>query len=383
MSITTAAVTIIGGGIVGLSIAYHLRERGVDEVVVIERAHCGSGATLKATGGFRLQFGTDINVRLSLLARSFWRDFADRFARPIGWRERGYLFLATTAAQAAQQERNVARQQALGVPVRLVTPAEAARLSPWLNPDGVLAGTFCPWDATLEIEPVMAALVEDCRRQGIEIREATTVTGVMIEGDRVTGVTTTAGPISTPLVINAAGNEAATIGHLAGLTIPVRGERRQAAITHPFDDYDPAAPLTIDLGSGAYARPGPGGGALIGGGDRGSLDIQGEAVDPAGIDRLRHLVAERFPPLKGLELARAWVGRRPMAPDDHVILGATAVAGLLCACGAGSHGLMHAPAIGRLMAELVVEGTTTSIDISPLSLDRFARGELLGETVLF
>lgn len=385
---STAEVVIAGGGIVGLSIAYHLAERGLREVLVLERGQAGGGATLKATGGFRLQFATPINVRLSLLALPFWRTFDARFGVASDFRERGYLFLATTPAQVAQLERNVAMQQALAVPVRLVTPAEAAALAPGASMEGILAGAFCPWDATFEVEAVLAGLLADARRAGARVEEGVAVTGVTVAGGRVQGVQTAAGPISAPIVVNAAGPWAAPLAALAGVTVPVQGQRAQAAVTAPVAAYDPAAPMTIDLGSGYYARPKPGGRLTIGGGDRagaGAAEVPtgDEPPDEAALARMRAGVGARFPALAGVPIERAWAGWRPLSPDQHAILGPTAVGGFLMAAGMAGHGVMHAPAVGRLLAELIVDGRAHSLDIAPLALDRFARGELLTETVLF
>ena len=217
----TAEVVIVGGGIVGLCLAHALAERGVRDILVLERGRAGAGATLKATGGFRLQFATPINVRLSLLALPFWQSLEQRFNTPAGFRQCGYLFLATTPAQVAQSERNVAMQQALGVPARLVTPAEAATLAPASSMAGVLAGTFCPWDAVFEMDAVVAGLVADVRRSGARLVEGVAVTGVTVAGGRVGGVTTTAGPVSTPVVVNAAASSVASAGSSA-TDAPVR-----------------------------------------------------------------------------------------------------------------------------------------------------------------
>lgn len=381
----TADVVVIGGGAIGLSIAYHLAQRGAGEVLVIEQGACGGGATLKATGGFRLQFGTPINVRLSLLALPFWQAFDDTFGAEARFTQRGYLFLATTPAQVAQLEANAAMQQALGVPTRLVTVEEAVALSPGLNPAGVLAGSYGPWDASLEVAGVVEGLVAGCRRAGVTLLEGVTVTGVTVEGDRARGVATSAGVIAAPVVVNAAGNQAGAVAALAGLDLPVRPERRQAAVTAPTGALAPEAAWTIDLGSGCYARPAPGGGAVIGGGDRGvpAGQTEDDTLDEAGIARMRNLIGERFPRLAGVALERAWVGRRPMSPDEHPLLGPSDIGGFIQACGFSGHGLMHAPAAGHLIAELIVDGAARSLDISALRPDRFTRGETLAETMRF
>lgn len=382
--VETAEVVIVGGGVVGLSVAYHLAERGLRRVVVLEQGGCGGGATLKATGGYRLQFGTPINVRLSLLALPFWRAFDATFGTRATFRQIGYLFLATTPMLLEVVERNVAMQQSLGVPARLVTPDEAAALSPGVSLDGVLGGSACPWDGALAVEQVVAGLLAGCRARGVEVREGVEVVGIAIDKRRVTGVMTTLGTLAAPIVVNAAGAQAAAVGALAGVVLPVGPERRQAAVTVPTLGIDPRATWTIDLGSGCYARPDTGGGAVIGGGDRGvAADWLPTALDEAGIERLRELVGARFPGLAGVPLARAWVGLRPMSPDDHAILGPTEVDGFIAACGLGGHGLMHAPAVGRLLAELIVDGAARGLDIAPLSPARFARGELLSESVRF
>jgi sarcosine oxidase, subunit beta len=381
---STAEVVIIGGGVIGLSLAYHLAARGLRSITVLERDRCGHGATLKATGGFRCQFGTPINVQLSLLSRRFWVDFGRAVGGPAVFTPRGYLFLIATPEQWAAHEGMAAMQRALGAPTMLVTPTDIAFLAPGTRTDDRLGGAYCPLDGILDVPAVMEGLRAAGERLGVRLHEHVAVTGIDTRAGRVVGARTTAGPVATPMVVNAAGNEAAAVGALVGVDLPVRPERRQAAVTVPSDAVWPTAAWTIDLLTGCYARPDAGGGAVIGGGDRGVAAGPGdETVDAAGIDRLRDLIGQRFPRLAGVPLARAWVGRRPMAPDDHAILGATAVAGFLTACGAGSHGLMHAPAIGRLLAEVIVDGEARGLDIGPLGADRFARGDLLSEGVLF
>jgi sarcosine oxidase subunit beta len=190
--------------------------------------------------------------------------------------------------------------------------------------------------------------------------------------------------VATPVVVNAAGPWAAPVAALAGLSVPVRPARRQAALTAPTTGLPASAPLTIDLGSGAYARPAPDGRLVIGGGDRDvTSDLPDDVVDQIGLARTRHLVGARFPGLAEVAIERAWVGLREMSPDDHAILGSTSVEGFLCACGFSGHGLMHAPAAGHLLAELIVDGAVHSLDITPLSPARFARGDLVHESVVF
>jgi sarcosine oxidase subunit beta len=377
--VETADVVIVGGGAVGASIAYHLGQRGVGRgVVLLERNTLGSGSTGRSAGGIRSQFSTEINIRFSLESVAFWRSFETRLGLPIDYHEIGYLFLAQSEAQRAQFERNVALQNQFGVPSRVVDADEMARLVPGLFTGDLVAGAYSPGDALAGPNEATQAFATRAREAGVNIREGVVVTAVDVRGDRVLAVETTAGRIETPTLINAAGPWAGILGQMAGVDVPVKPYRRELFVSEAFDEI-PEIPLVIDLSSGWYVRrEGPG---VLMSGAKDSHSSFDTHIDWAGLPRIATVATHRLPALVRARFGtKAWAGLYDVSPDDHAILGGVPeVAGLYCANGFSGHGFQHSPATGRVMAELIVDGRVTGLDITPLSITRFKTGELLRE----
>lgn len=377
--VQTADIVIIGGGAVGTSIAYHLGRRGVGAgVVLLERDTLGSGSTGRSAGGIRCQFSTEVNIRFSLEAVAFWRAFSEIMGTRIDYREIGYLFLAQTAAQREQFERNIALQNQLGVPSRLVEADEMARLVPGLQVDDLVAGAYSPTDAIAGPNEAVQAFARRAREAGVQIREGSEVIGIDTRGDRVQAVETLHGRIETRVVVNAAGPWAGLVGRMAGVDVPVRPYRRELFVSEPFDAL-PEIPLVIDLATGWYVRrEGPG--VLMAGAkdDHSSFLTH---VDWAGLPRIAEYATHRLPPLAGARFgARAWAGLYDVSPDDHAILGPVpGLPGLYCANGFSGHGFQHSPTTGRVMAEWILDGHVTGPDVAPLQITRFRTGALLSE----
>jgi glycine/D-amino acid oxidase-like deaminating enzyme len=377
----TAEIVIVGGGAVGTSIAYHLAERGVGRgVVLLERNTLGSGSTGRSAGGIRCQYSTEVNIRFSLESVAFWRTFAERLGMPIDYREIGYLFLAATAGEREQFEANIALQNALGVPSRLVERDEIARLVPGLRTDDLVAGAYSATDAIAGPNEAVQGFARRARDGGVQIREGIEVIAVDARGGRIHAVETTGGHIETPVVVNAAGAWAGLLGHMVGVDIPVKPYRRELFVSEPVSlDDIPEVPLVIDLHVGWYFRR-EGAGILMSGAKdaHSSFDTH---VDWAGLPRIADYATTRMPPLASVRFGnKAWAGLYDVSPDDHAILGAVPdVAGLYCANGFSGHGFQHSPATGRAIAELVLDGQVRDLDIAPLSITRFQSGNLLAE----
>jgi sarcosine oxidase subunit beta len=377
--VDTAEIVIVGGGAVGTSIAYYLGRRGAGRrVVLLERDTLGSGSTGRSAGGIRSQFSTEVNIRFSLEAVEVWRHFDEIFGLPVDYREIGYLFLAQTEAQAQQFARNVALQNRLGVPSRVIAPDEIARLVPGLNTDDLVAGAYSPSDAVAGPNEATQAFAHRARDAGVQIREGVEVTGIATHNGRVRAVETTQGRIETPVVVNAAGPWASLVGHMAGVDVPVKPYRRELFVSEPFDAI-PEIPLVIDLTVGWYfRREGPG--LLMSGAkdEHSSFDTH---VDWPGLPRIAAHATHRMPPLAAARFgSKAWAGLYDVSPDDHAILGAVpGLEGFYCANGFSGHGFQHSPTSGRVLAELILEGRVTGQDIAPLSITRFQTGALLQE----
>ncbi|MCA1847950.1 MAG: FAD-binding oxidoreductase, partial [Actinobacteria bacterium] len=249
---TAAEVVIVGAGIMGCAIAHALAERGVRDVVVLEKDAIGRGATADAAGGIRQQFSTEMNVRLATYSVRVWETFAERFGLDIGLRQQGYLFLVTDPAEEPVFRRNLALQQGLGVPARWVTPPEIAEINPFVELSDVLGGTFCPEDGWADTYTATMGFAQAARRLGVAIEEETPVTAIRVESGRVRAVGTPRGEIATPLVVICAGPHTRQVGAVAGVDLPVDPYRRMSFITEPFDRVPSTLPMTIEFATGLY-----------------------------------------------------------------------------------------------------------------------------------
>src|SRR6185295_12213667 len=250
----TASVVVIGGGVVGCSIAYHLARRGQRDVVVLEREAVGSGTTSKAAGGIRSQFPTETEIRFSLEAIGVFERFQEEFGVDIGYRRIGYLFLISDPDDLAGYRERMALQRRLGVDVREIAPAEARAIVPALRVDDLIAAVWGPTDGMAGPAEVTNAFARRARELGARIVEGVDVTGIDVERGRVRGVRTSQGAITAPIVVNAAGPVAARVGRLAGVDVAVHPRRRHIFFTEPFPEIPGPVPLTTDRASGFYFR---------------------------------------------------------------------------------------------------------------------------------
>jgi sarcosine oxidase subunit beta len=370
----TAGAVIIGGGVVGCSIAYHLARRGLRDIVVVERDSVGSGTTSKAAGGIRAQFPTETEVRFSQEAIRVFENFQEEFGVDIGYRKIGYLFLVSAADDLRGFEERMALQRRLGVDVRRLTPGDAEKLVPALRVDDLIAAVWGPEDGMAGPAEVTGAFARRARELGARIVEGVEVTGIDLEGGRVRGVRTAQGRIDTPWIVNAAGPSAARVGRLAGLDLPVLPRRRHIFFTEPFPDLPGPVPLTTDRGSGFYFRKEMEQ-VLLSPGDVEDVGDDPEvAVDWGRVERTVQMAVHRIPIIENARIAGGWAGLRPLTPDDHAIIGpAPGLEGMFLAIGFGGHGFQHSPATGRHVAEWMLEGRP-SMDLSLFDPARFAAG---------
>jgi len=369
-----ASVVVIGGGVVGCSIAYHLARRGLRDVVVLERETVGSGTTSKAAGGIRAQFATETEIRFSLESIAVFERFEEEFGVDPGYRKNGYLFLVSDPADLRGFEERMARQRALGVDVRRIGPDDARKLVPALRVDDLVAAIWGPQDGLAGPAEVTAGFARRARELGVNIAEGVEVTAIELTAGRVSGVRTSAGAIACPLAINAAGPAAARVGRLAGLALPVLPRRRHIFFTEPFPEIPGPVPLTTDRASGFYFRKEMEQ-VLLSPGD---VEDIGEdfsvPMDRTKVEETVQKAVHRVPLLADARIAGGWAGLRPLTPDDHAIIGpAPGVEGFFLAVGFGGHGFQHSPATGRHVAEWILDGRP-SLDLSLFDPGRFARG---------
>ena len=374
-----ADVVIVGGGVIGASIAYHLAVMGVRDVVVLERDRLGSGSTSRNAGGIRLQFSTEINARLS--QRSLPR-LSSVLAMNMGidlvFEQVGYLFLITNDRDAASFERSLQLWSRLGIPARRLDQAHVHALFPEIRVDDVRFATYCEKDGYLDPTSLLNGYVARAREKGVRFREGEAIIAIDRENGSVSAVRTPSATITAPTVVNAAGPWAAEVGKLVGLDLPITPPRRQIFVTDPIAGLDRDFPADRGDGDGLLLSPRVGWRA----------DGHGRSGRQARLRRLGELgflptiverALDRMPALEKANVKTGWAGFYEDTPDKHPILGRiAAVPGFISAAGFSGHGLMHAPAAGEAIAELIVDGKTT-LDISALSFDRFARGDLIRE----
>ena len=346
----THDVVIVGGGAMGTSVAWHLRQLGVEDVVLLERDTLGAGSTSRSAGGIRTQFSDELNIRIAL--RSL-EEF-DRMEE-IDFRRYGYLFLLDRDEDVASFREALALQRRLGVPSRELSVDEALELVPQLDPRGLAGATFCELDGYASPEAVVRWYAE-----GLEVRQGCEVTGVRVEAGRVAGVDTSSGQIGCGTVVCWAGAWSSAVAATGGVLLPVEGEKRWMWFSPQDGGLPEHLPLTIDFSTSFYFhREGPG---IVFGGKEQTLD----EVAEHGLRRL--------PLLADLPVQSSWWGYYEVSPDHNALVGgAPEPDGFFYATGFSGHGFQQAPAVGEHVAELIA-GRQPTLDLSAFDAERFARG---------
>jgi glycine/D-amino acid oxidase-like deaminating enzyme len=382
----TADVVIIGAGIVGSSIAYHLTSAGCRGVLVLERESAqGKGSTGKSMGGVRAQFATSVNIQMSLYSIPFYARFEERLGYPCDYRPQGYLFCATSDRHMSYLRTNYEKQTGMGLKdVRLVEGCEIRRMFPQLRGDDIVGGSFCSTDGFVDPNSAMTGYMTWAAEHGATLLKNTVVTGVLKDGNRVAGVETNSGPVATRKVVNCAGAWARGVAKLAGLDLPVEPLRRMLVPSEPFDRFPHTAPMIVDMSNGFHFRP-ESLGFLLAWNDPEETPGFKTEFDPAFVEKILTRAADRVPCFADLPVnpKRAWAGLYEMTPDHHPILGeAPGVPGFFLANGFSGHGVMHAPATGKILSDLILTGRTDLIDASLLNLARFSEGRMIHETAV-
>jgi sarcosine oxidase, subunit beta len=382
----TADVVIIGAGIVGSSIAYHLTAAGCRNVLVIEReSSTGKGSTGKSMGGVRAQFSMPVSIQMSLYSIPFYASFEDRLGFPCDYRPQGYLFCATSEHHMAYLRANFAQQVKMGLKnVRLVEGVEIRSMFPQLGGDDIIGGSFCSTDGFVDPYSAMNGFMAWACDHGVTLWKNTTITAIERDANGVARVKTTRGDVAARKVVNCAGAWAAEVAALAGIALPVQPLRRMLVPSEPFDEFPHTAPMIVDMSNGFHFRP-EARGFLLAWNDPVETPGFKTEFDPGFIEKILTRAADRVPCFANLPInpKRAWAGLYEMTPDHHPILGeAPGVPGFFLANGFSGHGVMHAPATGKILSDLILTGRTDLIDASLLSLSRFAEGKLIQETAV-
>lgn len=383
-------IVIIGGGVVGASVAYHLTERGCRDVLMLEREEMlGLGSTGKATGGVRAQFETDINIKLSLYSMDFFRDWDF----DCEYDPKGYLFLATNNLHLEYLDRTGERQRDLGYDgVHLLTQAEVAAMVPGVNCDDIVGGSFGPRDGFINPLAILEGFMVEASMSGAKVKTGTLVRSINVENGRVTGLHTSDGTLECDRVVLCSGAWARHLAATAGIDLPVEPQRRQIVWAKAAKPLPPDLPMVIDLQDGFHFRPAidftHGAAAqdpravMFAWPDPEEPPSFATSFDESILDKVGERAYHRAPFLAGSKIIyeKCRAGLYENSPDHHAILGGCEVEGLYFANGFSGHGVMHSPATGRALAEIILDGEASFLDLSSLHIDRFAKGELLHET---
>ena len=374
-----ADIVIIGGGVMGASAAYHLAKRGVKNIVLLEKEEFfGAGATGRCAGGVRYQFSTEINIRLSLESLPMLESFQEEIGQDVNYRQCGYLLIATNEKDAATFKRNVELQNRLGVETQLLNAEEVRARLPLMRFEDAVAGTFHHKDGLVDPNSVVAGYIGAAQKMGVRALNRAEVTRICIEHGEVTAVESTQGPIQTRHVLNAAGPWAGLVGQLAGVSIPILPIRRQMFTTNALPEIPADFPFVIDFSRSLYFHR-EGDGLLIGMSNQNQVPGFDQSVDKEFEFVNLEAALERLPLLERASRVSHWAGLYEVTPDAHPIFGGSPVKGFTICAGFSGHGFMHGPVAGKLMAEYILDGKFSTLDVSALDLARFEEGRLIRE----
>jgi glycine/D-amino acid oxidase-like deaminating enzyme len=367
-------VVVVGAGVIGASVGWHLSRLGVRALLLEREPQPGKGSTGRATGGFRAQYGTDVNVRLSLLSREKLRRFIDDTSVDPGYDARGYLWLARTEAQLDVLRGAQDVQRAAGlVEASMLDLRQIGEVNPYIRTDGLAGAAFCPTDGYIRPLDILRGYL-----RGAQVRTSARVTGLRRRGSRIESVQLADGSeIPAGAVVDAAGPWAGPVARLAGVDVPVAPLRRQVGSTVDTEVLPAAMPMTVWVEDAFHVRARDGRVLLVWPTPGDPRDPESTAVEQDWLEQVRKKAAERVPALAGIPVdpARSWAGLYEMSPDQHALLGRAPECDNLYLCnGSSGHGVMHSPALGQLLAEIIVHGQSRSLDVDALRPSRFAEG---------
>ena len=375
----TADIVIIGGGVMGASAAYHLAQRGVKNIVLLEKEkYFGTGATGRCAGGVRYQFSTEINVKLSIESLPMIERFKEEIGQEVSYRQCGYLLVATNEQDATTFKYNVELQNRLGVSTQLLSGEDVRKRLPLMKFEDAIAGTFNQKDGTVDPNSVVMGYVNAAQKMGVSAIENAEVTGITVSGGEVKEVQTSLGAIQTRMVLNAAGPWSGLIGDMAGVPLPIVPLRRQMFTTNPLREVPEDFPFVIDFAKSLYFHR-EGEGLLIGMSNQEEKPGYDQNVDEDFELVNLEAAIERMPLVEKASRASHWAGLYEVTPDAHPIYGGSDVKGFYICTGFSGHGFMHGPVSGKLMTEYMLDGKYSTLDVSMLDLKRFEEGRSIKE----
>jgi sarcosine oxidase subunit beta len=376
--VQTADIVVIGAGIIGCSVAYNLANMGASRIVVLEKEKAvGQGSSGRSAGGVRAQFASEINIKFSLESMKILDQFRQQVGEDVEFKHIGYLFLVTSPEMLDVLGKASETQRKFGMDIDFLSQSEIKRLFPHIYAEDLLGGFFHQKAGRTDPDLICGAYYRGARKLGVDFRFETEAIGFKIYKGRINAVITSRGNISTPLIINASGPYARSVGRLAGLDIPALPYRRMIAVTAPFPAIDGGIPMTIDTNTGLYFRKELEG-ILMGESDKNEPPSFRTDINWDFWETIIEHAIRRVPRLSEAEIPRrnSWAGLYCNTPDKHAILGEyRKLQGFFNAVGFCGHGVMHAPAAGKCIAETILKGKSQTIDISSLNLSRFENGQ--------
>ena len=381
MADLTCDIAIVGAGIIGTSIAWHLAKAGCTSVAVLEREpNPGMGSTAKAAGGIRAQFESRINVELSALSIPAFERFPKELGSDVVFNQAGYLWMTNRAADMKAFEANVKQQRGFGLDVKLIDRREIERLAPYVRSDDLVGGTFHAKDGYAPPADFVMGYFKESKRMGVKYFTDSPVTGAAVKDRRVVALRTPSGELRAERVVIAAGDWSKAIGAMIGVEIPIEPVRRQCLVTHPIrEGMKHPIPMTIDYATGIYMHS-ESGGVLIGLADKNEPPSFNENADPDFIAKIVELAMARVPLLESSSILTQWGGLYEVTPDHHpIISNVPPLQNVTLAAGFSGHGVMHAPATGQVVAEMLL-GKKTTLDLSSLRFTRFREGCMIHES---
>jgi len=371
-------VVIIGAGMVGASIAFHLTRLGEKDVFILEKSYVSSGSTGRCAGGIRQQWSTRNNVRLAMRSVEWFKRMKEDTGMDVEYKQGGYLILSFDEKEAEEFAENVKMQKEEGLEVEVLTPKQVKRRFPYVNVEGVKLATFCPTDGHANPHLANFAYIRRSVENGARLFTKTEVKEIDVSNGTVKGVWTNAGYIECEVVINAAGPWSKDIGEMVGIDLPTESYRHQILVTEPLENM--MDPMIISFSGNFYIRQTRHGSFLMGQGDKDERPGINRKVTAKFLLEMVNKMSRRFPFLRNLRVIRQWSGEYNMSPDAQPIVGLSEnVSGYFYAVGFSGHGFMVAPAVGEAIAEWIVFGKPKSVDVSQLSLERFKGKEFLKE----
>jgi sarcosine oxidase, subunit beta len=383
-----AEVVIVGAGIMGLSIAYHLARLGVSDVTVVDKSYLCGGASGRNGGGIRAQWSSEANVRLMQESIRMCQDFANEFKINVWLRQGGYLFLARTEERRRALEESCKLQRECGLSTRMLSPREARKIVPELSTDGLVAATFNPDDGVVFPWPFVWGFAQAARKLGVDVATFTEVVGIdtkgrTIEGVRVRRANSPDSPvhtIKTNKVVNACGAWSPEIARMVGVELPNKPHRHEICSTEPLKPW--LKPLVADLANGLYFSQSTRGEIVGGVGQHRVPEGLNHESSFAFLGIYARALTTTCPVLGKVKVLRQWSGCYDLTPDANPIIGGVdEVEHFYQASGFMGHGFMMAPVVGKLIGEHIAKGTHLPM-FDRWNLRRFKEGKLLSETMI-